>query len=111
MREAAGDALRVVVCDRPLEESIASLQRRSRNARGWLAVTDDQAEAVQRWLWSEREAFLETMPKESVFRVNWDYMRSDTSAVVAGLVDFLGIEPTSEQLAQAVGHIRKGMAA
>jgi hypothetical protein len=108
---AAGDGLRVVVCDRPLVESIASLQRRSRKSKGWLAVTDDQAEAVQRWLWEERELFLDTLPKESMFRVNWDYLQSDTSAVVAGLVDFLGISPTADQVAEAVGHIRKDIAA
>jgi hypothetical protein len=108
---AAGDGLRVVVCDRPLVESIASLQRRSRKSKGWLSVTDDQAEAVQRWLWEERELFLDTLPKESMFRVNWDYLQSDTSAVVAGLVDFLGISPTADQVAEAVGHIRKDIAA
>ena len=111
LREAAGDALRVVVCDRPLEESIESLQRRSRKSKGWLAVTDHQAEAVQRWLWEERENFLAAMPKESIFRVNWHYMKNEPAAVVAGLVDFLGIEPNEAQLAAAIGHIRTGLAA
>jgi hypothetical protein len=108
---AAGDGLRVIVCDRPLAESIDSLQRRSRKSHGWLAVTDDQAEAVQRWLWDEREKFLETIPPESVFRVNWDYMKTEPAAVVAALVEFLGLEPEAAQSEAAAGHIRGGIAA
>jgi hypothetical protein len=108
---AAGDGLRVVVCDRPLEESVESLQRRSRLARGWLAVSDEQAEAVQRWLWAERESFLETLPESSLCRVSWEAMRNHTAAVVVDLVAFLGIKPTPDQVAAAIGHIRAEVAA
>jgi len=103
---ACGDRLRVVLCDRPLEESIDSLQRRSRKAKGWLAVTDEQAEAVQRWLWAEREAFLARLPAEQVLRLPWDRTQADPAASVADIVEFLGIEPTPEQVAAAVAHIQ-----
>jgi hypothetical protein len=106
--EAAGDALRVVVCDRPLEESIESLRRRSRDAKGWLAITDAEAEAVQRWLWQERDSFLSTFPADLVYRVDWRAMRDDPAAVVGDLVEFLGVEPTAAQLSAAVAHIKKG---
>jgi hypothetical protein len=46
-----------------------------------------------------------------MFRVNWHYMKNEPAAVVAGLVDFLGIEPNEAQLAAAIGHIRTGLAA
>jgi hypothetical protein len=106
--EAAGDALRVVVCDRPLDESIESLRRRSKDAKGWLAITDAEAEAVQRWLSQEREAFLRTFPAERVYRVDWRAMQEDPAAVVGELVEFLGMEPTAAQLSAAVAHIKTG---
>jgi hypothetical protein len=51
------------------------------------------------------------MPPESVFRVNWDYMKTEPAAVVAGLVEFLGLEPEAAQSEAAAGHIRGGVAA
>ncbi len=108
---AAGDALRVVVCERPLAESIDSLQRRSRAARGWLAVSDAEAAAVQTWLHGEREAFLRGFPAERVFRVAWAEMLADPAAVAGALVGFLGLEPAPEALAAAAGHIRASVAA
>jgi hypothetical protein len=102
---ACGDRLRVIVCDRPLEESIESLQRRSRKSRGWLAVTDTQADAVQRWLWREREDFLAQVPGDRVLRLPWNRTQADPAAAVADIVEFLGIEPTPDQVAAAVGHI------
>ena len=62
-----GDGLRVIHINRPLEESIESLKRRSRLANGWLRITDEQAEAVQRWLWAGKEAFLKEVAETSLW--------------------------------------------
>jgi hypothetical protein len=105
--QACGESLRVIVCDRPIEESIDSLQRRSRKSKGWLAASDEDCEKVQRWLFEEREAFLERVAPSSVLRLSWSETRDDPAATVQKMIEFLGIEPTDEQMAAAVGHIRE----
>ena len=107
LMEATGERLRVVVADRPLEESIESLKRRSRKLKGWLGITDDQAEAVQRWLWSEREKFLALVPEGQVLRLPWDATQDDPAAAVEALVAFLGISPTPAQVEAAVAHVKR----
>jgi hypothetical protein len=102
-----GDRLRVVVCDRPLEDSIDSLKRRSRKCRGWLAVSDEQAEAVQRWLWEERNKFLSQIDESRVLRLPWKQTRETPAVSAAALIEFLGIRPSPEQVAAAVTHIQK----
>lgn len=100
-----GENLRVIVCDRPLDESIDSLKRRSAKSRGWLAASDDQCESVQRWLWGERERFLAAMPAKSVHTIHYNELIENTEEIVDSAVSFLGIEPTDDQRAAAISHI------
>jgi hypothetical protein len=100
-----GDTLRVVHCDRPLDDSIDSLKRRSRKCGGWLAVSDDDSEAVQRWLWDEKEKFLAAVPAERVLNVSHEEVMTNPRRVVDEMIDFLGISPSPEQIQAAVSHI------
>jgi len=107
LREAAGAGLLVVHCDRPLEESVESLKRRSRKSRGWLAVSDEDSERVQAWLWAEKQKFLSATPPHQVLNVQYARLRKDPAAIVAEMVEFLGIRPTEEQVAAAVAHVKQ----
>jgi hypothetical protein len=101
-----GDRLRVIVCDRSLEDSIDSLKRRSAKSRGWLAVTDEQSEVVQKWLWGERERFLAAIPDPTtIHRISYERLTECPEEVIDGVVAFLGIEPAPEQRAAAAAHI------
>jgi hypothetical protein len=42
-----------------------------------------------------------------VLRLSWSETRDDPAATVQKMIEFLGIEPTDEQMAAAVGHIRE----
>lgn len=104
---AAGDGLRVIVCDRPLDESIDSLKRRSAKSTGWLAVSDEKSEKVQRWLWAEREKFLAAIPdpEKRVLRLPWRETLDRPMSAVTAIVEFLGISPTDEQIEAAAAHV------
>lgn len=107
LRNACGSDLRVVHCDRPLEDSIDSLKRRSRQCTGWLAVSDQDAEAVQRWLWGEKNRFLSSLPADIVLTVRHDDIMSRPDRVAEEMISFLGVSPTKEQVHAAVSHIIK----
>lgn len=101
-----GPALRIINCDRPLEDSIDSLKRRSRKCSGWLAVSDSACEKVQRWLWLEKEALLR---QHEHYNVRYDELLSDPESVVDGLIAYLGITPTPEQRTAAIQHVKRPM--
>jgi hypothetical protein len=104
--QAAGENLFVVHCDRPLEESIDSLKRRSRRAKGWIAASDEDCEKTQRWLWGHKTKFLASMPRERVLDVQHGRLLADPTSVVTEIVEFLGIRPSAEQVMAAISHVK-----
>lgn len=106
LQSICGDQLKVIHCVRPLEDSIESLRRRSRKARGWLAASDEQCELVQRWLWEEKAKFIETLPPHRVLNVEYERVLSRPKEVVDEIVAFAGLQPTEEQVRQAVSHVQ-----
>lgn len=106
LRAATNGRLRVIHCDRPLEDSIESLKRRSRKCTGWLAVSDEKCEAVQQWLWDEKSKHLGDIPKNQVLDVKFDRLMNETEEVVNEIIKFLDLSPTEEQYQDAVNHIR-----
>lgn len=106
--DICGGSLRVILCDRPLDESIESLKRRSSTASGWLAASDEQSESVQRWLWGERNRFIESLPHTSVLRLQWNETLANPARAVDEIVIFLGISPTHEQVLAAASHVTEG---
>jgi hypothetical protein len=99
-----GSSLRIINCDRPLEDSIDSLKRRSRKCSGWLSISDEESERVQHWLWKEKEAFLSQHEHHSV---KYADLLADPESVVDGLIAYLEIRPTAEQRMAAIQHVKR----
>ena len=101
-----GDSLRIIAVDRPIEASIRSLQDRSNKHRGqWFAADDAACERLQRSLLEHRERFIKANPKVPVLRVDFAELTKDPAAGIARLVEFLGIDPTEEELESAIAHV------
>lgn len=108
LKDTLGDQLRVVHCDRPLEDSVESLQRRHHNARGaWSRIPDEDLERVQQWLWGRKQEFLADIPEDRVHTVKFNDLHDDTAGVVDGLISFLNLAPTPQQRQAAIDHIRE----
>ena len=99
LRGICGDSLRVIHIDRPLEESIKSLKRRSRKATGWLNISDEQAENVQRWLWEEKQKFL---AMQEHLTVSYGDLISNPVVEMDRITEYLKLEPTAKQYQSAL---------
>ena len=85
-----GPGLRVVFIDRPIEESIASLQRRCPRAE------PDQLREHQEWLERGKGDLALKCPKERQIRVDYHSLLSDPWREVGRLMEFLQIGPWSD---------------
>jgi len=105
LRESCGAPrnLRVIHTSRPLDESITSLKKRSARESDWLHITDDQAEAVQRWLWERKTTFLAEVEH---LTIEFDDLRANPTGQIERIIEYLGIEPTDTQIASAIGQVR-----
>lgn len=92
--------LRIVNCERSIEESVASLQRRVAGK-----FSDQQIDRLQRHLHDIKGAFLESRD-----HIDLDYSSTlaDPSGTVERLCGFLGISPSVEQIADALNIIQPG---
>lgn len=98
------DQLHVLHIDRPLEESIASLLRRTGNAKTGSA----KIEGHMRWLNQGKQAFLAVVPSERRFDLNYADLLADPVGKVNEIVQWLaplGLDPTPEQIAKAVAYV------
>ena len=88
-----GESLRVIICDRPIEESIASVIRRTK------AVEADREAlaAHQRWLAQGRDAFAAEIP-DQVLRVEYSELLADPAGQLRRIMAWLVREPTDEQI-------------
>jgi hypothetical protein len=102
LKEICGDALRVIHINRPLDESIASLKKRSARSNDWLRITDEQAEAVQRWLWERKAALLDSVDH---LAVEFDDLISDPAEQVERIIQYLNLTPSEDQIAHAINHV------
>jgi len=95
-----GERLRIIAADRPLDESIRSIQRRCRGR------PDDQVLAShQQWLWDEKEALIATLPADSVLRVEFDELLESPNETVGRVGTFLGIASAQEAFERAVNFV------
>lgn len=101
-----GNNLRIVHCDRSLEDSIDSLKRRSKKCRGWLNITDEQAENVQKWLWDNKQIFLNKVSQDKIYNIKYEDLHNNTKDVVDGLIKFLDIHPSPDQIQNAINHVK-----
>jgi len=104
--QALGDSLRIIAVDRPIEASIKSLRNRSSKHRGqWFAADDAHCEKLQRSLLDHRERFIASHPEVPVHRIEFAELTAEPQRVIEQLIDFLGIEPTEDEIASAVAHV------
>ncbi len=105
--ELLGPDLRVIHIDRPIEESIRSLQQRSATTdQAWIRTTPEAAEALQRWLDETKRAFLAGIDH---LTVHYHDLLADPRREVQRIVDFIGISPAASQVRYAVEHVRPAM--
>lgn len=100
---ATGDKLRVIDIERPLEDSIASLVKRT-------GKDPDVIEKHQRWLYAGKRNILERVPSEDQLTVNYYDLLSQTETEIRRVADFLqdrtGRELVDEvRLAKAVKNV------
>lgn len=104
LKDICGGGLRVININRPLEDSITSLKGRSRKSGGWLAITDDQAEDVQRWLWAQKNKFL---THNEHLNIEYYDLLNDPETVVQKIVDYLQLTPTDTAKELAIQHVKQ----
>lgn len=102
-----GDKLKIIHCDRPLEESIDSLKRRSKLCKGWLNISDTQAEEVQTWLWNNKYTFLSKVKPDHILNIKYSDLLTDAKNEVNRIINFLNINPTDKQKQDAIQHVKK----
>jgi len=89
-----GNKLRVIDCDRPLVDAIKSLQRRQPNRH--------KIAEIQRWLWNGKQEFLSMVPPHHCLTVPYYSVLADPEDWARQIADFLGLAPTTAQIANAV---------
>jgi hypothetical protein len=100
LRKITGPGLRVIVCQRPLEESIASLQRRIKSP-----PTAEQLDAHQRWLAAGHADIARAMPRRT-WTIQYAELLADPRSTMERTAAWLGLQPTAEQLAAAVAAVK-----
>jgi sulfotransferase family protein len=94
--EAWGSSVRFIWTWRPLDKSIHSLHK----LKWW---SDEKSEAMQKTLWDASAKFLENREH---LRIDFAQMMADPRGQITRLVDYLGLEPSAEQLATAIESIQ-----
>jgi len=107
LQRACGENLLIIHCDRPLEESILSLQRRQKQIR--YGCSPEAAEAVQRWLWTGKQEFLADIPTKRQLTVSFDDLLADAKQQTRRIAEFLHIDPTANQIRNAVSVVNPKM--
>lgn len=102
LRNLCGAGLRVVIADRPLNESVASLQRRVGGKHDPETIA-----AHQRMLWDCLQEAAPAFP--DAVRVSYGDLTARPQSVAAGLVERLGLHPTAEQFEKAAGYVKPEM--
>jgi len=101
-----GDKLVVVSIDRPLEESIDSLDRRSKKG-GWASCSHDDAVTLQTTLLEARNKFLKDNPEVPRIHIDYKELCENPLREVSRLASWLGIPTTSKSLKYAADHPSK----
>jgi hypothetical protein len=96
---------RFIHINRPIEESIRSLEDRSAKARGWLRATPEQCGRLQRALWEAKTEGLALVPGAHVLSILYHDLRAAPRAQVDLIAGFLGLRVGDEQRARALGLI------
>jgi hypothetical protein len=103
---ALGKSLRIISVERDINASIESLQNRSAKHRGqWFAADDESCSRLQHSLREHRNRFIQSHPEVPVFRIEFAELVTYPEEVVRNLVDFLGIQPSDDEITSAIAHV------
>jgi len=104
LQAICGESLYLIHCDRPLEESIESLNRRVQ--QGSPKCSPSEAERVQRWLYEGKRRFLMDVAAERQISIEYDALLECPEREILRIAEFLHIVPKREQISAAVNLIR-----
>jgi len=97
--DACDDQLRVLHIDRPIEDSILSLQRRCPNK------SSEKLAAHQRWLDEGKTQLLKRIPNKEKLTVQYDDLIEDTETQVKRIIKWLDLEVEEARYRRAVQSI------
>lgn len=100
LMELLGDRLRLIICDRPLEESILSLQKR------FPEEIPMQVAAHQKLIAGHIESLVKKVPAERVLRVEYTDLIHDIRPTVDRIAQFIRPEATEQERQAAAAHIQ-----
>lgn len=90
--------LRIVHCNRPLEDSINSMIKRG--------YDPDIVTTHQKWLYENKIQFLSRISEKQIITINFNEMISNPNKTVYNLINFLEIDPSDEQIYSAINHVK-----
>ncbi len=92
--------------NRNIEASTRSLQSRSEKHRGqWFAASDKDSGRLQRSFSEHRDAFIASHPEVPTFHLDFARLTEDPETAIGELIEFIGIEPTDEEIASAIDQV------
>ena len=100
--DICGRNLRVIHIDRPLAESVTSIQRRCPQR------SPEVLAKHQSWLWEGKRDLLAALPHEAVLAITYDRLLDDPRSVAQHVGDFMGLNPSAQQLDRAAATIDAG---
>jgi hypothetical protein len=92
-----GDKLRLVHINRPIEDSIKSLQRR------FPKKDPEKIAAHQRWLWEGKQRLLSRVPDHCT--IEYHDLLENPAREVDRLISFLDLSPRESQIAKAIEYV------
>lgn len=88
--------MRPIFSDRPLEDSIRSLEKRNPNIGG-------KAREVQEWLWEGRKDWLQEFPQ--ALHIEYDKMVENPRREIDRIIEYLEIRPDQARIDEAVAWV------
>lgn len=101
----AWPTVKLVVVDRPMDESVASLVKAGWWKAGHPANGGRWAQALLERMLNKRDADLQNVSPERILRLNFLDVLQDPRAAAENLAAFAGLSSTPNQLAEAVDHV------
>jgi hypothetical protein len=103
LRNLCGKNLRVIHIDRPIEDSIRSMQKRPDVKRNGIKPRD--VAEHQRWLAEGKQDLLQSLPPSQVLTVRFKTLLSHPRVAITQIKKFLRIKPTREQIQRALDSV------
>jgi GR25 family glycosyltransferase involved in LPS biosynthesis len=90
--------IKIIHCDRDIEESINSLVKRG--------FDKQQAIILQNWLWANKLNFLYSIPHDNILHVQYKKLINQPAIYVDNIIKFLNINPSDNDRIEAIKHIK-----